>query len=90
MANIKKVHRHVALNVGSHFRTMYADRLCHVIGLCFTDDGRIITYRWWSRSKRRWVYAAERLEVINWTRLAVRGGAKLHSWGDEQLELPMQ
>ena len=82
--------RKVSLKVGAKFRYVYADRLCHVLGICSTDQGRVITYRWWSVEKRRWRYEAERMEVINWARRAVRGGKKLYEGATDQLQLPIE
>jgi len=79
--------RKVSLKVGQRFRYIYKDRLCHVLGICATDEGRVITYRWWSIEKRRWRYEAEKMDLINRARLSVRGAMPLYGKPTDQLDL---
>lgn len=82
--------RKISLRVGSKFRYLYRDRLCHVQGICSTDEGRLITYRWWSIANRRWVYEAALMDVINEARLSVRGAVPLYGRATDQLQLPIE
>lgn len=82
--------RKIALKVGARFRYVYKDRLCHVMGICSTDEGRLITYRWWSIEKRRWRYEATLMDLINMGRLSVRNASPLYGDPTDQLQLPIE
>lgn len=81
--------RKISLRVGARFRYVYRDRLCHVMGICSTDEGRLISYRWWSVENCRWVYEASLMDRINAARLSVRGAIPLYGRATDQLQLPM-
>ena len=54
------------LDVGDKFRGIQQNKLCHVIGICDADDDeRIVTYRWWSRTRKQWEYEAKPEWLIN-------------------------
>jgi hypothetical protein len=79
--------RKTALRVGARFRFVYRTRLCHVVGVIDTDEGRMIAYRSWALHRQRWDYAIEFAEKINVSRFTVRGAVPLTHQRTEQLSL---
>jgi hypothetical protein len=81
------VKRKPSLRVGAHFRFLSKYRLCHVLGLVATDDGRLITYKWWNPSSG-WIYECRLAEEIDQARFAVRGAGSLSEARTDQLPFP--